>query len=982
MTSPSGPEAATDTAMGPLPDAGDRDWLRLALDAAQLGTWQFDFGTGFLTVSPRAAQVFGVPGPEALASLEQWQALLHPDDRDRVIAAFTHAHAAEETYAVHYRVLPPDGAERWVSARGLVTADPGGHPRRMIGVVEDITGRKVAEAALVKRTEELAESEAQYRTMGEAIPFGVWLCDEKGGARYVSPSFLELLNMSDEEQQDFGWTSRLPPEDVGPMLEHWMHCIRTGEFWDYEHRIIDRHGEINTVLTRGRPVRDAEGKITSWVGVNLDITQRKRAEAQLAKKNLELEKALEQIRQLDGFRTRFFANVSHELRTPLTLILGPVDELLASGRLPPEWGRALSVVRRNAQTLLAYVNDLLDLSRLDAGRTPLEYGEADLAVLVRFVADHFAAAAAHRGIDLRVAAPDTLSAQVDAPKVSRVLFNLLSNAFKHVPDRGGAVEVALRADGERCTLEVIDNGLGVPQEMREAIFQRFVQGDDPQRSAGSGLGLAIAGEFVAQHGGGIAVDDAPGGTGAVFRVTLPLAAPAGTPVARQDRLAPPGLLPVGDPGTGMPDGVPSGPEAMPCDPESAAKLPLVLVVEDNPDLRAFVAAALGGIARVALAGDGAEGLSAAERLGPDLVLTDIMMPRMSGDEMVAALRARGELADVPVMVLSARADEPLRIRLLHGQVQDYLVKPFAADELRARVANLLQVKRARDLLRAEVDSRQENLEELAREVAALNRRLRGAADEMRVARDRAEQASRSKSAFLNMASHELRTPLAQLELQMGMHRRLFGPALNEKQEKVLARTADATRRLSQVVGSVLEYSRIESGRLTVCPERFDIAGLVAEACADIKSEAKARGQDLVEETAGDVPPLVSDPALVRIIVRNLLDNAVKHTAGGRISARVSACDGLVRVEVADTGPGIPAELQEKVFEPFVHVEEVARKHAPGMGLGLALSREIAGTLGGRVRLASSPGQGSVFTLELTSVDQAAFLENGAERWAS
>ncbi|WP_162530881.1 ATP-binding protein [Rhodovastum atsumiense] len=962
------PETAT--AASAPPDERDRDWLRLALDAAQLGTWQFDFGTGTLTVSPRAVQVFGVPGPEALASLEQWKALLHPDDRDRVVAAFTEAHTGDETYAVQYRVIPPDGPERWVSARGLVTAGPGEHSRRMIGVVEDITERKVAEAALVKRTEELAESEAQYRTMGEAIPFGVWLCDEKGGARYVSPSFLELLNMTGEEQQDFGWTKRLPPEDVGPMLEHWMHCIRTGELWDYEHRIIDRHGEINTVLTRGRPVRDAEGRITSWVGVNLDITQRKRAEAQLAKKNLELEQALEQIRQMDGFRTRFFANVSHELRTPLTLILGPVDELLASGRLPPEWGRALGVVRRNAQTLLAYVNDLLDLSRLDAGRTPLEYSETDLAGLARFVADHFVAASSQRGIGLRVAVPDVLTAQVDSAKISRVLFNLLSNAFKHVPDRGGAVEVTLQADGGRCILEITDNGPGVPREMREKIFQRFVQGDDARRSGGSGLGLAIASEFVAQHGGNIAVGDASGGTGAVFRVALPLAAPEGTPVARQEPLGRLGLLSLPDHQTEtFPTGV-QMPQEAPAEATSDEALPLVLVVEDNVDLRVFVAAALKSVARTALAGDGKEGLSAAERLRPDLILTDIMMPRMSGDEMVAELRGRGDLADIPVMVLSARADEPLRIRLLQGQVQDYLVKPFAADELRARVANLLQVKRARDLLRAELDSRQENLEELAREVASLNRSLRAAADDMRVARDRAEQASRAKSAFLNMVSHELRTPLTQLELQVGLLRRLFGGTLDEKQQKVLSRTAAAVRRLSHLVGSLLDYSTLQSGRLTVRPERFDLAGLMASACADAALGADGRDLDVVDETDGDVPPVVSDPALVRIIVRNLLDNAVKYTGRGKVSARVSGAGGHVRIEVADTGPGIPAEVQERIFEPFEQLEEVDRKHAPGVGLGLTLVREIAGILGGHVRLVSTPGEGSVFAVELPSMEGA------------
>jgi signal transduction histidine kinase len=149
---------------------------------------------------------------------------------------------------------------------------------------------------------------------------------------------------------------------------------------------------------------------------------------------------------------------------------------------------------------------------------------------VRSVADHFVSASAHRGIDLRLTMPDAVAAQVDQAKVCRVLFNLMSNAFKHVPDGTGRVEVALMVGDMHATIEVIDNGPGIPAEMRERIFERFVQGDDPQRSAGTGLGLAIAEEFVALHGGGITVDDADG-PGALFRIVLPLTAPEGTHVA-------------------------------------------------------------------------------------------------------------------------------------------------------------------------------------------------------------------------------------------------------------------------------------------------------------------------------------------------------------------------------------------------------------------------------------------------------------------
>ncbi|MBF0332237.1 MAG: PAS domain-containing protein [Alphaproteobacteria bacterium] len=941
-----------------LADGLERERLQLAIEAAQLGTWECDLDKAVITVSARAADILGRSGLGAL-SLDSWRDQLHPDDKDRVYATFMGAAAERAPYREQYRVRLPDGGVRWVAASGVIVGEGDGRAATAIGIIEDITDRKLAEEALIGKSHALAESEAQYRIMGEAIPYGVWLCDANGGARYVSPSFLELLDMTQEEQSEFGWTRRYDPDTVKAMLDRWMHCIRTGELWEYEHRILGPDNEYRTVLSRGRPVRDDDGTITSWVGVNLDITDRKRAETEVARKKAELEIALNQVKELDEAKSRFFANVSHELRTPLALILGPVDDLLANADMPSAWRNDLDVVRRNAQTLLAYVTDLLDLSRLDAGPMRPDYRQSDLADSVRQIAAHFQAAAARRGVALLVDAPERLAAQIDPAKLGRVVFNLMSNAFKHVPDRIGLVEVRLTAAGENAVIEVGDNGPGVPGDMRERIFQRFVQGDEPQRGAGTGLGLAIAKEFVARHGGTVVVGDAPAG-GALFRVVIPLTAPEGTPVG-----------PAAGAGLGDLIVVAEGGDAIPTDADPAIPdedRPLVLVVEDNPDLRAFIAKNLSGVARVAVAEDGADGLAAAERLVPDLVLTDIMMPRMNGDQMVAEMRARAHLAEIPIMVLSARADQPLRTRLLSGQTQDYLVKPFAADELRARVGNLLQAKRARDLLWAEVEGRQENLEELARQVAAVNRTLRLNADEMRVARDRAEQATLAKSAFLNMVSHELRTPLTQLELQLALFERRFRKGLDEREDEIFTDLATAMRRLTRLVGSVLEYSRVAGGRLSVRVERFDPARLVVEACADARDEARRHGLELACAAEGDVPPLVSDPALVRVAIRNLLDNAIKYTPQGRVSARVLAMGWLVRIEVSDTGIGIPSDCQQKVFEPFEHIETVERKHAPGVGLGLALVKEIVTTLGGRVSLVSVPGQGSTFTVELPSME--------------
>lgn len=537
--------------------------------------------------------------------------------------------------------------------------------------------RTKAEAAL----KALAESEQRYRIMGETIPFGVWWCNPQGGAEYVSPSFLELLNMTLEEQSEFGWTRRLVPEDVEPMMNHWMHCIQTGEFWEHEHRIIDRHGKINTVLSVGRPVQDEQGKIIAWVGVNLDHTERKRIE-------VELKQAKEALEEAMRAKDQFLANISHELRTPLTLILGPVRKMLSAENLTEEQRRDLAVIERNARTLHRNVNDLLDLSKLDAGRMRINYVATDVAWLSRFVASHFESVADEKAIHLSVQTPKSLRGQVDPEKLQRVLFNLLSNAFKFTPAQG-LVRFGLHAAHGTAVFTVEDTGPGIPPEMRQVIFERFRQLDSgsTRRHGGTGLGLAIVKEFVNLHRGSVAVNEAAGG-GTRLTVEIPLAAPEGAdvqsaaPIADEEAAA----EAVAELRTQMGLAARSGPPL-------AQDAPLVLVVEDNPEMNTFIAESLGQRYRVSSAMDGQEGLEKTLRERPELIVSDIMMPRMSGEELVREIRRHRELDDVPVLLLTAKADEKVRIELLRNGAQDCLVKPFVTEELLARADGLIARKR-------------------------------------------------------------------------------------------------------------------------------------------------------------------------------------------------------------------------------------------------------------------------------------------------
>jgi signal transduction histidine kinase len=563
----------------------------------------------------------------------------------------------------------------------------------------------------------------------------------------------------------------------------------------------------------------------------------------------------ERTKELDEQKTQFFANVSHELRTPIALILGPVEKLLAAGALDERQRGDLEVVARNARALLKHVNDLLDLSKLDAGQLEARYSETDVARLVRLVAADFEAVARDRSIRLVVDAPPALRAEVDPDKVQRILLNLLSNAFKFTPAGGTIRCVARAAEGaaaaaERLEILVSDSGPGVRPADRALIFERFRQGvvGSTRQGGGTGLGLSIAQDFARRHGGGITVVDAPEG-GALFRVELPTRAPAGREVERGGDA--PGLEPVMARATI--EQLSTRARERPREADEGA--PLVLVVEDNPEMSRFVADAFAGAHRVAVAADGQEGFERAIALRPDLVITDVMMPRMSGDQLTLALRARPELDGTPILVLTARADDELRIRLLREGAQDYVMKPFSAEELRARAANLIMMKRARDILRSELDSQLEDLTALSHEVTSRKRELETALEAMRIARDQAARAAQARSDFLNLVSHELRTPLTSIQLQLDRMERDTANELTEKQRTIFRRISVSTRRLTDLVDSLLEYAAAESGRLAIRRGLVDVQGLLTATVDELAPRAERKGLRLAHAGGEPAAPL-------------------------------------------------------------------------------------------------------------------------------
>lgn len=413
----------------------------------------------------------------------------------------------------------------------------------------------------------------------------------------------------------------------------------------------------------------------------------------------------EKLQELDQLKTQLFANVSHELRTPLTLILGPLRDALdgAFGQLPPALEEQVRLARRNARRLLFLVDQLLDIARLDAGRFELQPRRGDLRELLQLRLESFLPLAERRRVDLRLDAPaGKVYGIFDPTELEKVFDNLLANALKYTPE-GGSVDVRLEAPrpgssgSERdgvLRVTVTDDGPGIPEDQLERIFDRFHQVSSPRgRSPGAGLGLALSRQLVELHGGTIRAELAEG-RGARFVVELPQApahlaeAIRGVGAFVQDTGS--GSLPVVDfdprepwpssPGLEAPSG-------------TAEDRTTVLVVDDNADLRAYLRRHLQEEYRVIEAEDGAQALRFARSSPPDLVVSDVMMPGLDGNALFRALREDPALELIPVILVTAKASEGSRIEGLREGVDDYLAKPFDPDELRARVANLIGLRR-------------------------------------------------------------------------------------------------------------------------------------------------------------------------------------------------------------------------------------------------------------------------------------------------
>jgi signal transduction histidine kinase len=698
----------------------------------------------------------------------------------------------------------------------------------------------------------------------------------------------------------------------------------------YDIRRPDGSFEVRHWSPLNSPVLDSQGRLVYIIHRVEDVTDYVQlkahgaeVEAEVYLRAQEVQQANARLRVLDRMKTQFFANVSHELRTPLTLILGPVAHLVADPATSPGHREKLEGLARNARLLLKHVNDLLDVAKLEAGKLSVEYVQVDFARFARQTAANFDSLAKDRGHRFLIETPETLPAQIDRDKIQRVVMNLLSNAFKFTP-AGGTIRCSVTGDEGAVALTVADSGPGIPEAHRALVFERFYQiGEHP---GGTGLGLAIVKDFVELHGGTVSLDSAPEG-GARFVARLPRMAPATATVAaaRESGSTPP----VDVPSEGR----------IEADAAATDDRARVLLVEDNNEMAGYIRESLGADVATLRAVNGAEGLKKAAELRPDLILSDVMMPVMTGEQMLREIRKRRDLDSIPVVMLTAKADDEVRVELLRAGAQDYLLKPFSPEELRARVGNLVAMTRSR------------------RAAESSNRQLREAQVNL-------ERLVRELEGFTSSVSHDLRAPLRGIEGFAKILAEDYSDRLDAEGRRLLGVVADNALKMSELIDVLLEFSRL--GRKELVTSTVDMAMLAREIVREALMSSPGRKIDV---KVGPLPPALGDLGLLRQVMVNLVSNAVKYTGNLAVAqVEIGGASGpaMNTYWVKDDGAGFPMEHARKLFKVFQRLHSA--REFPGTGVGLALVQRIVERHGGRITAEGALGRGATFTFTLPAAD--------------
>jgi PAS domain S-box-containing protein len=568
----------------------------------------------------------------------------HPDDVEGLENSWRTAFAMEAPFSASFRWRrASDGAYRWFLTRAIPQYDEGGEIAQWFGTSTDIDDQKRAEQAA-------REGERRYRAIGEAIDYGVWIYEPRSQNLYLSQSLLDLLGITRDECQGNDWTKYLHPDDAERTRAAWAECLARGSTWDVEHRFRGRDGQWHPILGRGVPVRDETGEITSWVGINLDISRLKQAE--------------EKLREADRRKDEFLAMLAHELRNPLAPIRNAVQLLNLSPTADPLIETAREMIGRQIEQLVRLVDDLLDVSRITSGKLQLRKMPTALADIMRIAIETSQPLIEADQHELDVDLPrEAILIDGDQARLAQVFSNLLNNAAKYSPP-GSHIRLAAQRRGNQIEVSVRDDGVGIAPEVLPHVFNMFAQAERSlhRSQGGLGLGLTLVKRLAEMHGGSVEAHSAGQGQGSEFLVRLPL-------LVSNTR-----------------------PRIPPVEPQRVERAVQrkVLVVDDNKDAAESLAMLLRALGNeVHTAHDGLAAVEAAESFQPEVALLDIGLPKLNGHDAARRIRQLPRGSDITLVALTGWGQDEDRRRSQEAGFDQHLVKPIDLATLRKLLAGLV-----------------------------------------------------------------------------------------------------------------------------------------------------------------------------------------------------------------------------------------------------------------------------------------------------